>query len=428
MNILSELLAGARQVRTPLAVGYLWLLVAWINVTRTPDTIRNADLVTRATQDLKHLSPALVVVIVSAAAYLIGLFFELLDDFLVKGGVVAAGLAFFCASSILVVVMLVYLWWLSLAFFLLFIIGYLLSVRGMLDRVKKTARRSLFHTLILISHVAYSQTNLIRRVWSTATPVKNDLVADSAIRLFDNHPEALSRFFETLSIFDLRSACYEIMQRTGPVGTAIKSKDGQVQNVSKIVFQTPMDPVGAQSMRDYLAERFTTSLEIRKTVALRVINLSDVRDLVNRAIQGATSRIQAENPSVFDSYDRLRAESELRCGVALPMGVALSSAVFFFSSNPWPIAAAAVPAVFVYFSGMKKQEEAMAIIVHSITAEITSIKLNVDDIRLLRWQEQGPETEKKPSVFWSRIRQLISGGRSSKEIAPETQKSVSTET
>ena len=56
MNILSSLLPGARQIRTPLVVGYLWFLVAWINVTRVPVRFRHGLLIARASHDLKHLS------------------------------------------------------------------------------------------------------------------------------------------------------------------------------------------------------------------------------------------------------------------------------------------------------------------------------------------------------------------------------------
>jgi hypothetical protein len=42
---------------------------------------------------------------------------------------------------------------------------------------------------------------------------------------------------------------------------------------------------------------------------------------------------------------------------------------------------------------MKKQEEATRIVVNFIAAQITPIKLDVDDVRLLRWQIQEPRYE-----------------------------------
>src|SRR6516162_6455923 len=57
MNLLTELLPGARQLRAPMAVGYLWLLVAWINIPRLPSGFDRSSLVHRAASDLHHMSP-----------------------------------------------------------------------------------------------------------------------------------------------------------------------------------------------------------------------------------------------------------------------------------------------------------------------------------------------------------------------------------
>ena len=58
--------------------------------------MRHSALVIRATQDAKHLNGALVILIISFAAYLIGLFFELFDDVAAKTiavvGIVVCGL------------------------------------------------------------------------------------------------------------------------------------------------------------------------------------------------------------------------------------------------------------------------------------------------------------------------------------------------
>lgn len=424
MNILSELLAGARQIRTPLAVGYVWLLVAWINVTHAPANLRHADLFTRATQDLKHLSPAIVIVIISCLAYLIGLFFELFDDLLVK-----VGFAIVAGSVIVLIVLFVALlaiafWWVTATLALLVIVGFILSIRGTTKRVESAVRRWALRGLLLFSHITYRVLSAVRRVWSNANPVRNDLVAESIINLLDEHPETLDSFFETLSIYSLRSACYELVRGISRSGSEYRSRDGKLNNISRIVVQSPMDPTSANLLREYLAQRWTASREIRKTIVIRVMNVSDVRDLVNRAIENAIGHVQAESPSVFDSYDRLRSESELRCGVSVPLGVALSCAASYLFSDAWLIPAA-VPAIFVYFSGMKKQEEAMSIIVRSIAAQITPIDLNVNDVRLLSWPIQGLRHRSKIlSKLRSRIRQVGSSGKRTSEESTGAGKSA----
>jgi hypothetical protein len=425
MNILSELLAGARQIRTPLAVGYVWLLVAWVNATRAPATTRHAVLITRATQGLKDLSPVVVIVIISCLAYLLGLFFELFDDFLVKLGVTIVAGLMLVALVIFVLIAAFAFWPLTLALIVFTLLGFVLSVRGKTDRIEASTRRFAFHIFLFLSAYAYRLRGVVRRIWSSASPVRNDLVAESVIKLLDEHPEALNRFFETLSIHSLRVTCDYLVRGVAKSGSEFRGANGEVTNMSKIVTQSPMDSAGAQLMRDYLAQRCETSREIQKTVVIRAMNLSDVRDLVNRAIDDAVAHIQAKSPDVFDSYDRLRSESELRRGVSVPLGVALFSAASFFSSHPALMAIVSIPAIFVYFSGMKKQEEATSIIVRSIAAQITPVSLNVNDIRLLSWPIQGPVHELKiVSALRSRIRQVGSNDKIPQEVGIKPEKNT----
>jgi hypothetical protein len=417
MNILSDLLAGARQVRTPLAVGYVWLLAAWVNATRAPASIRHAALITRATQDLKELSPVAVIVIISCLAYLLGLFFELFDDFVVKLGVtIAAGLMFF-GLVILAFVSAVVFWPFTLVLISVAFIGFILSVRGKTDKIEAGARRFAFNLLLFLSSYAYRLRGVVSRMWSSVSPVRNDLVAGSVIKLLDEHPEEFHRFFETLSTYGLRVACYYLVRGVNKSSPEIRGANGEVTNISKLAAQTPMDSASEQLMREYLTQRCETSPEIQKTIVIRVMNVSDVRDLVNRAIDNAVAHIQAESPGVFDSYDRLRSESELRCGVSVPLGVALFSAASLLSPHPALMLLAAAPAIFVYFSGMKKQEEATGIIVRSIAAQVTPVNLNVTDVRLLSWPIKGPaKKQQAASGLRSRIRQM----GSKHKIPPQT--------
>jgi hypothetical protein len=425
MNILSELLAGARQVRTPLAVGYVWLLVAWINVTRAPSNLRHADLITRATRDLKDLSPVVVIVIISCLAYLVGLFFELFDDLLVKIFVAAVASLILVVLVIFIFVALIAFWPFTLALIFFTLLGFFLSARGKTDRISAAARRFTFSIFLSFSAYTYRLRATVSRVWSSASPVRNDLVAESVIKLLDEHPEALNRFFETLSTYSIRVACDYLLRGSNRSASDFQGKDGKVRNISKLTAQTPIDPADFQVMRDYLAQRCEASREIEKTVVIRVMNISDVRALVNRAIDDAVAHIQANSPGVFDSYDRLRSESELRCGVSVPLGVALSSAASLLFSDWTLILAVSIPAIFVYFSGMKKQEEATTIIVRSIAAQITPVNLNVNDVRLLSWPIQSPDHKPKTSSgLRARIRRMDAGSKLLQTGGAEAEKSA----
>jgi hypothetical protein len=409
MNILSGLLPGARQIRTPLVVGYLWFLVAWINVAHVPVRLRHGLLIARASQDFKHLSPALVIIILSFIAYLVGLFFELFDDIAVKIAIPLAGVAVIIVTVSVIVVFIVGLWPVTLAVLAIIVLAYYRRTRRFHSSIDAEFDQSMVNMSIPVRNLYYRLKNVVLRVWSNANPVRNDLVAGSIIKLLDNHPEVTAKFCETLSIVRLRNACYEAGLRSNKAASQIVNPDGTVVNVAAAARRSSIEPASEKLLRDYLAQRMAASSEVRRSVVLRVMNTSDVRQLVDRGVEDAATHIQANMPSVSEACDRLRAEGELRRGAAVPLGVALSSACAVYTTNIWLILSAAIPAVFVYFSGMKKQEEAIRTVVSFIAARIMPVDLDVNDVRLLRWQTK---ESKKPS----RGREIVSAIMSHRAI------------
>lgn len=415
MNILSELLPGARQIRTPLAIGYLWLLVAWINVTRIPAPIRHSVLVARANHDIRHLSPALVILILSFAAYLTGLFFELLDDIAVKFGVVPAG-------TLIVISMLsltVFLWPVTLAVLAIVFLVLFRRSRHFKSNIRAESRQWAINISQPIFNYSYTLKKVTLRVWSNANPVRDDFVADSMVKILDEHPEVSTQFCKTLSVSGLRAACREAGLRSE---SQMKTPDGTMVNAWKVTRRSSIDPVSENLLRDYLTQRLSASREVRKSVLLRVMRTADVRQLVDRAVEHAGARIQVDQPGVFETCDRLRSEGELRRGIAVPLGVALWSAISVFTNDIQSVLIAAAPAIFIYFSGMKKQEEAMRVLVSFITARITHIDLDISDVRLLQWQTQeSPREIKIPAIIqhWIGFRRDSPASASRIDIDPD---------
>lgn len=254
-----------------------------------------------------------------------------------------------------------------------------------------------------IRSFTYSASNVALKAWSAANPVKRDLIADKSVQLLDDHPDLAKRFCDTLSVSALRAACMEAGLGKGRVKALLGSPDAQLTNVSKAAARSSIDSGSEKILREYLYNRLDASREVRRAVTLRVMNTSDVRHLVNRALDDVTARIQANKPPVFETYDRIKSEGEFRRGVAVPLGVALCSACSIYTANPWIIAAAGAPLLFVYFSGMRKQEEAAKIVVSWINAGIAEINLDIKDPRLLRW----PTTLPAEPPTWSKLRAFI---------------------
>jgi hypothetical protein len=385
MNILSELLPGARQIRTPLVIGYMWIFVAWINLTRIPISVRHSLLIGRAHQDVKHLSPVIVILILSFAAYIVGLFFELFDNIIVVIGTALAGLLLVLAISAGLLGLIIGFWPITIP-----IVGAILAISYRRTRrygsgMKAELRQDVANIYFWIGEFFYALWSAIFRVWSNAKPVRDDLISDSIVKLMDQHPAIITKFCETLYVGRLKVACNAAGLNSESTSSFTNS-DGMVVDASKAAKLSMIDPASIQILRGYLAYRLASSREVRRSVVLRVMNTADIRQLVDRAMRDAEAQIQVNQPSVFDTCDRLRAEGELRRGAAVPLAVALFSACAAYTSSVSLMLAAMVPAVFVYFSGLKKQEEAARIVSSIITARLTPITLEIQDTRLLQWQ------------------------------------------
>ena len=414
MNVLAELLPGARQVRTPLAVGYLWLLAAWINAPRVGDKLHKSQLVVRATTDIAHLSPALVLLIVSFVAYIAGLFFEVFDNLLIKLAFILAA-AIFGSWAVVVSTEFIQRHLIYMVAILALGVAYTYFYsRHLKTSVDRVLTQHCDNIWLRIRLWYFPIKDIVLRVWSPATPVKNDLVAEQINKLLDGHPKVEEEFCETLSLPALRVACREagLGDRESRNSTTI-SKISSAE-LAKAAEHSVIDPNNEKLLRQYLRDRIAVSQEVRRAVVMRTIIATDIKREVDRSLDHAQVRIQADKPTVFEAYDRLRSDADFRRGVAAPLGVIISSVYLLYSTNRFVAIAAAVPAAVIYFSGMKKQEEAAKVVSHSISAELTSIRLDVTDIKLLRWPTQRSTQELRTRLSQIRSRVTLKRRGSSK--------------
>jgi hypothetical protein len=395
MNILSELLPGTRQLRTPLAIGYLWLLVAWINAPRLPARIRHSEIIIRANQDLHHLSPALIIIVVSFVAYLIGLCFEVADDIAVNLALVV-GSALVALSIILSAVgLIIGLWEITIPLLAIASFRVYRQSRKYKPGAEKIVNQIALNLFLPILAFSYSVKMLLLRLWSPGKLAKDELVADKIVEILDKHPEFVERFCETLTIVDLRIACEVAGLKQLEPAQRQQALNGDTVDLRKISKSSSINPEHEKLLREYLRQRLRTSREITRSVTLRTMKTSDIRGLVNKAFADTIATIQADMPPVFEKFDRLKVEGEFRRGISLPLAIALGSLASLYTHDSTTIVLASSPVIFIYFSGMRKQEEADSIVVSSINAGIAHVKLEVTDSRLLQWSEKRVSSRKR---------------------------------
>lgn len=418
---LSDLLPGARQLRTPLAIGYLWLLVAWINAPHVPKKFDKARLIHRTFLEFPHVSPGIALLAISFLAYLIGMFFEVFDDFVLKFAVGASGVALLTMFPFLALLILIDRPYALIApALIVLLIGYARAKRR-----KTTTKQELYqwaeNVYVLLRTYWEMVRDLILRIWSPAKPVKDELIAGQVSKLLEAHPDMVDKFCKTLSILGLRQASIAAGLERNRSSKYMMDTDGQVVDVAKAASRSAIDAGSEKILRKYLHDRMNVSPAVRRDIVSSVLEVSDIRALVNNALDAAVTHIQADRPRVFESYDRLRTEGEFRRGIAVPMGVALGSICVLYSHKMELIALSLLPVIVIYFSGMKKQEEAVKVVVDSVGAQITPIRLEISDAMLLRWPVQ-KEHFSLPSGF-TKLRARLNRWRSRVErdvVAPNT--------
>lgn len=418
VNVLAELIPGARQLRTPLAIGYLWLTVAWINAWWFEKHTQKNTLLSRAMLDFgfHRLSPTLVVIILSFVAYLIGIFFQIIDNIIVTLLIFVTSL--FVPFIILLIFSLAqpYLL-LSLLVFVLLLVGFALHKghRYHTDAGNEITQW-LMNALVLLGQSSFVAKRIVFRVWSPASAVREGLAIASIGKILDGNPEVAYRFSRTLDSMLLRFACNEVGLRSD--GEKIYGVDGRTIELSKAASRSWVNSDCERILRHYLLSRMLADRSAAMSAIFRVMKKPRIHGLVKGAVNVAQTRIRADERVIFEDSDRLRTEGEFRRGVAVPMAAILASIGVYYTARPILIAAAALPTVLVYISGISKEEQAAAMIIDCITAGLVEPDLSeLEDVRLLRWRIQDIANEK---AFKSKLYRLSTlQNRRQRKAGPE---------
>lgn len=399
MNILAELLPGARNLRAPLAIGYLWLLAAWLNFQRFPVYIKNNPLQHRIIVDAHGLTPVLIVIIISFFAYLLGLLLQIVDDIIVQ---VCAGLVT-CGVMLYAGILLLAAWRVTLPASTLVAIVLAWRAYHHKELVPPSfiQRAVSVYLFFLVFTDGYKEA--ARRVLFPLRQVKNRIASDKLAELLDMYPEKREQFCQEIDPIRLRLACHYAMIRSG--GIMIPLPDGTSMSASRADASVRRSSEIEKAVRTWLLGRLKSSREISGRVALKVMRTDELHVRIDVALTGAEAWLRAEKPAVFESCDRLRSEGEFRCGVTIPaMAVACSLAAAYVSDFSFFL----LPAIAIaplYASGLKKYEEAAGILAGCINAGITPVTFDVTDERLLSWvskslrdDNHGRPSESRPEL------------------------------
>jgi hypothetical protein len=354
-----------------------------------PAKFDELSLTHRASVSIAHVwhdSPTVALLMLSFGAYLIGMFFEAFDDLMIKLSIIAFAISALFIFPLLALIAVVMFPYIVAAPFL--IVASICGVRARKyhTRIGDELAQWSQNAFVLARQYYNLCRNLLLRAWSPSKSVKDYLVASQIAKLLDAHPELDEKFCQTLGIQALRAACVAAGLESKRSPRYISDSEGKVIDVAHAASRSLIDSESENVVRRYLRDRMATSPELRRAIISSVLDSADIRTTVDSALSAAVTHIQADRPSVFGSYDRLQTESEFRRGIALPIGIVLVSVFDYYPHHLILVTAvAAIPAILIYFSGMRKQEEATKVVVDSIGAQITPIRIEVSDSMVLRW-------------------------------------------
>lgn len=412
MTIFTELLPGARQLRTPLAIGYLWILAGWINVPYISKSVHGNVLLQRSEAVVAHAPLGVDLLALSFGAYLLGLCFEVIDDIIINA---AVGAVFILLAVVAIIAMMAILQRLYALVFLLLILQVLvLCVRSLKRKTSiwDEADQTIINASLPIRNNSYHAKESALKLLSPTYVVRNELIATKIDEILLAQPHVLTEFCESISITALRAACAEA--GLGQGRTRFVPDNGQPISVVSAAKRSSVVAEDEQLLRTYLEHRMLASSEVRKAVTLRVINTADIRRIVNQALSEGIALIRAGKPKVFEQYDRTRSEGKFRCGVSAPLAAVLWSAFASLThSGTLRALAATIPVFFIYYSGILKQQEAERIVVSCVDARVVKVRLDVSDAQLLRYRSS--TNADQPS---SDVRRLVENLRGRRVDSP----------
>lgn len=402
MNILANLIPGAREIRTPLLIGYLWIAVAWINYPRLPQNVRTNEMIARAHDGVTHLNLATILVVLSIGAFFIGLILELAGKFARAACVGALMVAvifkmFFVVAGIILTRPQVTLPAMTAISLVLFYIN---------RRHKKLARflgQQGLNIALSAPELAVMFEVMILPVIMPARQKEREFIAMRIDRSADT--EFLDNFCRKLDRHSLRWAL--IGMPSPPKLHTETPMD--VKTIGKARRAYWRDESSAETLRSYLRECMKVSTKIRAHVYLRAMEISDIKERARKAFTTCIMLIRKDNPETYAHYERLQSEADLRTETAIPIGALVASVIYALALKEYFLYIALACTIALLFAGARKREEAAELIYTCIENDrnLAGVHADVMDEGLaITWRHANDATP-APGRLASKARHLL---------------------
>ena len=343
--MLASLLPGLRDLRAPLAAGYLWLAAGWLYFApQLPASVNDADGVLKDIYRVVDASnPIAVAAGLTFIAYLLG--------------ILSTGLL----TRLVPIIPL---------FLALPILLPLLAVFGIREYIKE--RRRAFHLTDFEDDLWASFKR--RRFWTSAGDRKLDLLTGRVSTQILTDADYRNTFMEKLEERSIRRF--------------IRRMKGFGVYKYEILMDNPWDEKKNKllELRNTLAEDLQEGSKAAAVAlfASEVDVYAHLRE-IDDELRLVPERIVGDKPATYERWDRLIAEAEFRQGVVPPLLVIIA-ALMARGVLGWPLwlLAAFIPFV-IYYQGVLKENAAEAQLIQTVEANVVQLtaleKLTTADLR-----------------------------------------------
>lgn len=407
MNLLSQLLPGVRELRTPVAVGSLWTLaslLAWqLWLADQPDKTTQVKAAVQGT--ILLIPPVAQASIACLGIYLLGIIMTYVGKVLSRAGLVllaAAAIALFLYFAIAELLMA--LTWAS--FLAVLVLSLVVFVEW-----RTSGKTQPYHELLaerlsqgaalarpLIVEAGRRLTDALETGLTLVSPVReqiNHFTQEQANRQVEASATLLKDLVRRVPRDNLLAA---VMLLDIPVAD-VASKAGcdtTMQNWRDLrgCFSEDPQDQGERSrsrldshLRDAIYAATRDNQDKQRLFVRRFTNASAYQQDVASRLDQANVKLKADRPALYDEYDRLRAEGEFRSGVALPVAAVIALAAMIVAPSMTWIAErlwlVAFPAALLFLllqvAGRSKSAEASRLLYSSIRHELIEHR----DVRVL---------------------------------------------
>ncbi|SCF35775.1 hypothetical protein GA0074695_6032 [Micromonospora viridifaciens] len=392
MNIISQIVPGIRDTRTPFAVGLLWAAFLWLLYFNLPPQSWNETRLQEIAAPLTKLPVELRIAFGIFLVYLLGVCMEMVARAFHVLLLMAGTLAL--ASAVLaLLVQPGPAWSAFLMLCLVFLTYTTLETRRLLRKMPDEPFRTVFEDTALqavtrfLGSVSHAFTSLREKAEPDFGNFQELLKTDLE-RAFGEDTSILPAAVERLSPAMLSRAAEAVLLKAEnlyPFATSAeeKAKLSQATDIALLKFYIRDDANIATLARKALLQELHDSPEARASFATTVFALSGLRSRLRGRMEQAEVALRVNYRELHNEIDRTRSEGDFRKGVALPLAALLTISIITVAralgraptveSVGVPIALSLAAAGVVFIAGTQKSKRAHQLLYACLLENIVGV-------------------------------------------------------